>query len=117
MLPERDMAALEDMLSYSREALALAAGRTREALDADRVLCLALQRLLEIVGEAASRVSPETREHLPDLPWRPAIGMRNRLIHGYDMVDADVVWGTLVVDLPPLVTRLEGVLESDPPIT
>lgn len=69
-----------------------------------------MQRLVEIVGEAATRVSAETRARLPELPWRPAIGMRNRLIHGYDIVDVDTVWGTVVLDLPPLVAQLEVIL-------
>ncbi len=93
MLPERDATALEDMLAYSREAVELTQGRTREDLGRDRLLVLGLQRLVEIVGEAANRVSKATQAEFPEIPWQPIIGMRNRLIHGYDVIDVDVVWG------------------------
>jgi uncharacterized protein with HEPN domain len=81
------------MLAYSREAVELTQGRTREDLGRDRLLVLGLQRLVEIVGEAANRVSKATQAEFPEIPWQPIIGMRNRLIHGYDVIDVDVVWG------------------------
>ena len=83
------------MLDYSREAIALAERRSRSDLDADRMLQLSLVRLVEIVGEAATRVSPEARERLPHIPWPQIAGMRNRLIHGYDFVDYDILWQTV----------------------
>jgi uncharacterized protein with HEPN domain len=110
MLPERDQTALEDMLAYAREAIAASRGRRREDLDKERFLYLGLQRLVEVIGEAATRVSRETRDQYPGIRWPLIIGMRNRLIHGYDVVHPDVVWDTLLVDLPPLVRDLEGIL-------
>jgi uncharacterized protein with HEPN domain len=98
---------LRHMLDYSREAAALVAGRTREDLDTDRTLNLALVRLLEIVGEAASRTTDEERLRYPSIPWNQIVGLRNRLIHGYDSVDFDVLWGIASVDLPKLVAELE----------
>lgn len=110
MLPERDRTALEDMLVYAREAAQAARGRCRGDLETDRFFCLGLQRLVEIIGEAARRVSHETQLQYPQVPWKQVVGMRNRLIHGYDVVDADVLWDTVLVDLPPLVDSLEMIL-------
>jgi len=72
------------------------AGKKREDLGVERMLELSLVRLIEIVGEAAARVSPERRTRYPSIPWREVIGMRNRLVHGYDSVDFDVLWDTVV---------------------
>ena len=65
---------------------------------------------MEIVGEAAGRVSPETQSRFPAVPWREAIATRHRITHGYDVVDYDILWDTVQEDLPPLVAALEGVL-------
>ena len=76
------------------------------------MLELALVRLLEIVGEAAARVSHEMQERYDDVPWPAIIGLRNRLIHGYDSVDLDVLWAVVSTDLPALAERLERILAS-----
>jgi len=94
------------MLEHAREAMQLVAGRNRSDLDTDRVLSLALVRLLEIVGEAAARVSPEARARHPAIPWSEIVSLRNRLIHGYDAVDMDVLWSIVNTDLPALVRGL-----------
>jgi uncharacterized protein with HEPN domain len=98
------------MLDHAREAFALTRGKARVDLDSDRVLHLALVRLLEIVGEAAGRVSREERALHPEIPWPQIIGLRNRLIHGYDAVDNEILWQILSRDLPPLVRALEAIL-------
>lgn len=85
-------------------------GKTQGEIAADRKLQLALTRLIEIVGEAATRVSQETRLRHPEIPWPEMVGMRNRLIHGYDMVDWAVLQSTITVDLPQLVTQLDAIL-------
>jgi uncharacterized protein with HEPN domain len=100
------------MLQYAREAVELAAGKTREALKADRTLQLALTRLVEIIGEAAVRVSSERQAQHPEIPWRIIAGTRNRLIHGYDAVDLDVLWDTVTDDLPRLITQLAVILQG-----
>jgi uncharacterized protein with HEPN domain len=101
------------MLDYSREAAALVARRTRGDLDLDRKLNLALVRLLEVVGEAANRATSEERLLCPSIPWSQIVGLRNRLIHGYDAVDFDVLWGIVSEDLPKLIAALEIVLPKD----
>jgi len=94
----------------------MAAGRRREDLDSDRQLNLSLVRLLEIVGEAAGRVSSETRGRLAAIPWPDIVGLRNRLIHGYDKVDFDILWDVIQIDLPPLIAELKKALprSTDP---
>lgn len=83
-------------------------GRKRADLDQDRLLNLALVRLLEIIGEAANRVPEEQRAYLPQIPWPQIVSLRNRLIHGYDEVDFDILWQIVVHDLPPLIEALES---------
>lgn len=77
---------LRQMLSYAREAQTLSTGKTRADLDDDRMLDLALTRLLEIIGEAANRVPPDIQAQYPAIPWAQIVSLRNRLIHGYDAV-------------------------------
>ena len=90
------------MLDASAKAISLLEGRARTVLDEDEVLALALVRLLEIIGEAASQVSGATRAAFPEVPWRQIVGMRNILIHGYADLNLDFVWQTIQTDLPPL---------------
>jgi uncharacterized protein with HEPN domain len=103
---------LRHMLDHAREAVAMACGSVRGDLDTDRRLNLALVRLLEIVGEAAAHVPAEERVLHPDIPWPEIIGLRNRLIHGYDSVDFDILWQIVMEDLPPLIAALEKTLEA-----
>ena len=67
--------------------------------------------IVEIVGEAASRLSPEDQARYPSIPWREIIGMRNRLVHGYDAIDLNVLWDTIRIDLPPLIDELKRSLK------
>lgn len=106
-----DFVAFRHMLDHAREAVGMIAGKAPEDLSKERMLELALIRLVEIVGEAASRVSQTGQAKSPDIPWREVIGMRNRLIHGYDSVDLNVLWDTVELDLPPLITQLEKILQ------
>jgi uncharacterized protein with HEPN domain len=101
---------MHQMLDYAREAVVMAHGRARSDLDADRQFALAVTHLLELVGEAASRVPPEDQERHPAVPWRQLVGLRNRLIHGYDEVDLDILWAIIAEDIPPLVAILEECL-------
>ncbi len=102
--------ALRHMLDHSREAVAMLDLRSRADLDRDRQLNLALVRLLEVVGESASRVATDAREGYPQIPWYQIIGLRNRLIHGYDSVDFDVLWQIVRNDLPSLIATLEEIV-------
>lgn len=72
-----------------------------------------MNRLIEVIGEAAARVSKRFRDQHPEVPWPAIIAMRNRLIHGYDTVDPDVVWQVLRHDLKPLIANLEAILDAE----
>ncbi len=73
---------------------------------------MALTRCLEILGEAASKVSPETRLRFSSIPFAKIVSMRNRLIHAYFEVDLDVVWATVRGDLPALLPALDAALSE-----
>ena len=103
---------LRHMLDYGQEALALTKGKQRADLESDHILALALTRLLEIGGEAANRVSQETQKQYPQIPWRQIVGLRHRLVHGYDAVDLDILWDIIEQDLPPLVIALKEIVEE-----
>ena len=107
-----DAVSLKAMLNHAREAVVLLNDTSRETFQDHRVLQLALTRLVEIVGEAANRVSDATRQAHPDIPWPGIIGMRNRLVHGYDVIDYDLLRDTVTSDLPPLIAALEGIVEK-----
>jgi uncharacterized protein with HEPN domain len=110
-MPQHDLSVrLQHMLGAAREAAQMAQGKTRADLDSDRPLNLSLVRLLEVVGEAASRVPDADRAKYPGIPWPQIVGLRNRLIHGYDNVDFDILWQIVTKDLPPLVAELERIL-------
>jgi uncharacterized protein with HEPN domain len=105
--------ALRQILAHAQEAVTIAEGRTRNDLDLDRLLNLALTRLVEIIGEAANRVPENVQVRYPQLPWLEMIGARNRLIHGYDSVDFDILWAIITDDLPGLIRQLESILSCD----
>ena len=79
-----DQVPLKHMLDHAREAVKMVAGKTQADLAQNRMLELALIRLVEIIGEAATRVGSEMKSSNPQVSWREIIGMRNRLTHGYD---------------------------------
>lgn len=105
-----DRISMRQMLDHAREAAEIARARSRKDLDDDRILNLALTRLIEIIGEAANRVSDETRRAHPDVPWPQIIGMRNRVIHAYDQVDLDILWNVVELDLPALIDQLDQIV-------
>ncbi|MBN2310390.1 MAG: DUF86 domain-containing protein [Candidatus Hydrogenedentes bacterium] len=110
MTQHSDSIYLGHMLDHAREALAILGENSRGSLAESRILQLALLHLAQIIGEAASKVSPATRAELSQLPWRGMVGMRNRITHGYDTVDTGVLWDTLKHDLPELIGMLEACL-------
>lgn len=102
------------MLDASPEAASFARGRTRNDLDNDRQLVLALVKDIEIVSETASRITEPTRQHLSETPWKQIVGMRNRLVHAYFDISLDVVWRTVLEDFPELISVLEPALLREP---
>jgi uncharacterized protein with HEPN domain len=112
-MPEHERIRLQHMLDAAQKAWAFANGRTRQDLTDDEMFMLAEVRLIEIIGEAATAVSEEIRQQLPEIPWRPITATRNRLIHGYFNVDLDVVWSIIQNDLPPLIAALQKKLATN----
>jgi len=108
-----DAIRLRHMLDAAREALSFTRGRSRVDLDADRQLVLALVKEVEIIGEAAFRLSDDTRKSHPQMPWADIIGMRHRLVHAYFDVNLDILWRTVQVDLPELLAALESLIPPE----
>ena len=105
---QRDIAYLLDIMESARLALDYVKGKTRVEFFDDLQCQDAVIRRLEIMGEAARRISVKTHEDYPDLPWSDLIGMRNIMIHEYDAVDLHIVWETVHCDLSPLIDAIEN---------
>ncbi len=107
-----DLTRLHHMQDAAREAIAFMLGKTRDDLANNRMLVLAVVKDLEIIGEAASRVSIECRARYANIPWAVMVGMRNRLTHAYFSI-VDIVWDTIANDLAPLIEQLESVIQEE----
>ncbi len=110
-----DDALFLDMLVHGRRIGSKVAGVSRAKFDGDEDLQLALVYLIQVVGEAASRLTQEQRDAHPGIPWRDIIGMRHVIVHDYFRIDLDVVWDTARNDIPRLVAALEAMGFSDAP--
>jgi uncharacterized protein with HEPN domain len=101
------------MADAAASAVRFATGRSRLDLDRDEMLLFALVRAVEIVGEAAARLSPEARAAMPNIPWSLIVGMRNRLVHAYFDVDRDILWTTVTEALPALLPALAAAVREE----
>ncbi|WP_295852139.1 HepT-like ribonuclease domain-containing protein [uncultured Xylophilus sp.] len=99
---DRTPAHLADMLAFVRELRGFAAHHTAASFTADRILCLATEKLFINLGEAAGRIEPTVAVTLPGVPWRQIIGLRNILAHGYEQVTHEVLFRTIETELPGL---------------
>lgn len=108
-----DLIRLRHMLDAAQEAISFVAGKSREDLNLNRMLALSLVKDIEIIGEAASKITLATREQLVQVPLAMIIGMRNRLIHAYFEIDLDILWKTVAEDIPPLISMLEEIISSE----
>ncbi|MGB9594862.1 MAG: DUF86 domain-containing protein [Candidatus Poribacteria bacterium] len=104
-----DLIRLKHMLESAYYARKFIVGRKRSDLDNDRMLLNSLVRELEIIGEAASRISEETKIYIPTIPWKIIINMRNHLIHAYHDLNLDIIWDTIEINLPELIYELEKI--------
>jgi uncharacterized protein with HEPN domain len=114
MAHANDPLRLQQMLTHAREAVALSSNLTRQDLEICRIESLALLQLLQILGEAARRITPQTQSAHPEIAWAQIIALRNRLIHGYDAIDFDILYAILRTDLPVLVAQLEQIIPTPP---
>lgn len=112
-MPKGDLLYLGHMLDVSLQAISKIRERSREDFDEDENLRLALTHLVQMIGEAARRVSSESRQKYPEIPWADIIGMRHKVVHDYLDVDFDVVWAVVTVDLPDLVAQLTPIVPPE----
>jgi uncharacterized protein with HEPN domain len=112
-LPPEDRTRILHMIEAAETARDFVSGRTRADLDTDRMLVFALVRAIEVVGEAAGRVTRATQSAAPDIPWALVASMRNRLIHAYFDIDHNVVWKTATEELPDLLPKLRALVAEE----
>ena len=106
MTPPEDLIRIRHLREAAEKAVDFSIGATRQSLEDDELLRLALTKLVEIVGEAAKQVTLPTRQAHPSIPWAAAARMRDRLIHHYFDIDLDILWATINDDLPRLLQEL-----------
>ena len=107
-----DLVYLMHIRDSLREVRQFTEDESHESFLEHRMVQNAVMRSLEVVGEAARRVSPEFREAYPEGPWRLMGDFRNKLIHDYFGLDLDVIWKTATEDAPRLLTQIEGLVED-----
>jgi uncharacterized protein with HEPN domain len=112
-MQKHDLIRMRHMLDAARKAMTFVEGKIRTDLDQNSMLVFALIRAVEVIGEAASKISRNSQERLSEIPWARIIGMRHRLIHGYDDINLDILWETTTVALPPPVQALERIIISE----
>lgn len=110
---QRDDAYLLDILIAARKALKFLEGMTWEEFERSELHQNAVMRALEIIGEAARRISQQTRDAYPEIPWAQIIGLQNRLIHEYFRIDLAAVWDTVRNDLPGLTALIEPLVPPE----
>ena len=113
--PKTDRIRLQHMLDAAQKTLQFTQNCSREDLDRDEMLALAVVRLIEILGEAAKNISQQTRDLTPSIPWRQISGTRDRLSHAYFDVNLDIIWEIISSDLPQLIPQLEQLLQDRDP--
>ena len=110
-----DRVSLLDMRDYAAEAVELTEGKSLDDVVQDRVMQLALLKLVETVGEAANRVSDRMKMKHMEIPWHQIVGMRNRLVHGYHDANLDILWKVILQDLPLLIEQLDTIIGEETP--
>lgn len=108
-----DQTRLRHMLEAAQKIREFSKEKNREAFEQDEMLQLALVRLIEIIGEAAARISQDFRDKHSSIAWQAIKGMRNRLVHAYFDIDYDVVWNTITVAIPQLIEQIEKIQQSN----
>ena len=111
MQKQRDSAFLKDIFIAAKEAVSFIKGISENQFQKDSLRKSALIRQLEIIGEAANRISEEFKEKHSQIPWAEMMGMRNRLIHGYDDIDLTIVWRVVYKELPLLINGIKSLLD------
>jgi uncharacterized protein with HEPN domain len=113
--PENDADRLGQILAAAQEARHVLEGHTKQTFAENRMLQLAVEKLAQNIGEAASHLSNQFKSEHDHIPWAKMIGMRHRLVHDFHAVDQDVVWDTVNDSIPPPIVELQQILETDTP--
>lgn len=113
MIDTRTELLLEDMLENARAAEEFIKSVALDDFLANRTLIYATTRAVEIVGEAAYQVDSAVQAKIPSVPWRDAIAMRHRLVHGYRRIDARIIFDTVRNKFPSLIAELERLLSGE----
>jgi uncharacterized protein with HEPN domain len=104
-----------DMLDFCTRIDKRLRGVEKEQFDTDEDLQIIIIHMIQNIGEAARRVSDETRLKHPKIEWLNIVGMRNRLVHDYTNINLDAVWKAATADVPRLAAELKSFMPSDPP--
>ena len=116
MPPEaHDAAQIHDMIRAGEGLLRHVAGRSRGDLDTNEMLRDAMERKIEIIGEAARSISDKFIEAHPEIPWRKIMATRHILAHDYDEVNYDIVWQIAIEHVPQMLGQLRTLLPPPPP--
>jgi uncharacterized protein with HEPN domain len=107
------LVSLDDIDRNLRLLLEFTAGTNYERFRKDIKLQYAVIRCFEVIGEAARRVPDEFRSVHPGFPWKTMAAMRDKLVHGYDVVDSSIVWATIVADVVPALRSIEAIRQQD----
>jgi uncharacterized protein with HEPN domain len=110
----KDKAYLIDISESMRVVVSHMGDATFESFIADVQKTDAVNRRLEIIGEATKRLTPALRDGHADIPWQKMAGMRDRLIHGYDKLDLDKVYDAVTQVIPPLIPKIETIIQTLP---
>jgi uncharacterized protein with HEPN domain len=112
--PHDDRIRAQHMLEAARDVVSIAKGRSMDDLRTDMPMRRAMINAVQDIGEAAAKVSPLGRARIPAIPWGMVVGMRNRLVHGYDEVNFEVVWKVATEEVHVLITALEAAFADWP---
>lgn len=111
-MQSEDKIRLQHILEEASEACKYTEGISFDEFVQDGKTVRAVMRSIEVIGEAASKISMEFRKQQPDVPWQKIIGMRNRLIHVYFDIDYTIIWQTVKENLPFLIKELKSILKT-----
>ena len=109
-----DKTCLHDIIAAMRSAVTFAGDRTLEQFRVDDLVSAAVERRIEIMGEATKRLSMSLRDSHPEIPWRQMAGMRDLLIHAYDDIEVAVVYDAVTQVIPPLIPKIEAIIQTLP---
>jgi uncharacterized protein with HEPN domain len=113
MMADRDREHLAHMLYHAEASLRFLGTADAQTLARSEEKLFAMSRALQNIGEAATRLSAGARESVVDVPWEKVIGMRHRLVHGYEDIRVEIIFSTIRDSLPPLIVALRRALEED----